>query len=162
MSVARCQAHGRAYNHIHMKYFKLFFVVLFVPLCGVFGSQLWLQNLTPAVTTINSATLNTTDGTAEKLLFAQRPARIWVSATSSATTGSLVIYFKTAADTNYWDSPAIQSNVKITMSAMSGATNTVSDWFETAGCEWIRVGAISNSCNAAVSGITIRIAAPRD
>jgi hypothetical protein len=128
------------------------------------ADQIWLANLTPAVTSVASGTLNTTDGTAQKLLFAQAPCRIYVSAkgTASTTTGELAVYFKTAADTNYWDSPALSSTIKVVVPAMGTSTYTCSDWFQTAGAEYIKVGAISNSCNGAVSAIAIRISAPRD
>lgn len=129
---------------------------------ALFAGEIWHTTLTPAVTTVAASSTNSTAGTSQELLFAQRPCRIWVTASGVAATtnGSLVVKFSTAASTNQWDTANL-SEVKVTMSSLGATTNTYSTWFETAGIRYIRVGQIENTFVGVVSNIAIRISAPQ-
>jgi len=137
-------------------------VLLLVAALSALAADIWTANLTPGVTGIAANITNTTNGTQQEFLFAQRPCRIWISAngTAATTNGTCVFFFQTAPDTNTWDTANL-SAVKLTISSLGSSTNTISDWFELAGTRYIRASRIENTFNGPVSNITVKIAAPR-
>ena len=130
-------------------------VLLLVAALSALAADIWTANLTPGVTGIAANITNTTNGTQQEFLFAQRPCRIWTT-----TNGTCVFFFQTAPDTNTWDTASL-SAVKLTISSLGSSTNTISDWFELAGTRYIRASRIENTFNGPVSNITVKIAAPR-
>lgn len=121
------------------------------------------QSLTPAVTTVAANSTNTTAGTTYLFDQAQSPVRIYVGFRGyvSTTNGQFKVYFDTASDTNYWDTSAL-SGVTISVTNSVGAsTNVVSDWFESAGMKYIRVGRMENTFSGPVSNIVIKASWPK-
>lgn len=124
-------------------------------------------NLTPAVTTLVLTSTNTAAGTTLKLHEGKRNVRMYLTANGIAATtnGSLIVKFSTASGsgttTNSFDTASL-SNIKLTMSTLAGATNTVSDVFDLTGARYIRVGQIENTFQGIVSNITISVGYPTD
>jgi hypothetical protein len=119
--------------------------------------------LTPAVTTLAGASTNSAAGTAVMLYDGKANVRIYLTANgiASTTNGSLIVKFSTASGTGYnttnnYDTASL-SNIKLTMSTLAGATNTISDQFDLSGVKYIRVGQIENTFTGPVSNIVIRV-----
>lgn len=116
-----------------------------------------------AVTNIAGSTTNSAAGPQFELYHAENPIRIFLTAQGVAGTtngtGGLTVKFSSSFDSNTWDTATL-SAIKVNMSALGGATNTVSDWFATGGAHYIRVGQIENGFVGAVSNISVTIGLP--
>ncbi len=121
-----------------------------------------LAILTPSSTAIAANTTNTTAGTVLVLDAGTRHARIYMTAsgTASTTNGVYVARLATSPDSNNWEQASL-SSIILTNSVLQSTTNTVSSLIDLTGAKYLRIAWEANTCNGPVSNKYFQIVYPK-
>lgn len=139
---------------------KIILAIFAMSVAAVLAETVHCISLTPAATSVNASTTNSTAGTAADIPGGCGAITLYATATGVAGTanGDLVIKFQISSDGTTW-TDAATSPIKLTIDTL-GATNiTVSDWFVVEGAKQIRVGQMENTFTGAVSALAFKMTA---